>query len=160
MTVVYPLPAAGQEDDLVKPTAAGTNGVLLPRDVFEGGRMPELVPARACGALRSVSAELLGEPTEERENFRPVVRALNPRIHSSETMDSAGCHIAPDVAVFLGERMPLTSFEERFQSRYSLEAAHKSQDEAVAFEHMHMLSYSGASLSIGLPTRPLPCSSY
>ncbi|WP_394846270.1 hypothetical protein LZC95_02250 [Pendulispora brunnea] len=334
VTVVYPLPAAGQEDDLVKPTAAGTNGVLLPRDVFEQGRMPELderaplgdeeerwsslrvlavrfdpcprvvLPpaagticepeirlvfqslrregtvvhardgaihgfyrlsqaqwAEVVGELRAIRAEnatapevrldvhpslkgqgprgaygvrlasilsryageknlvrvthfrrlrraaapigdwtfairernaggawsdatiattsvkeeslvtivggrwdaditpvppaandvtkvFKGQTADARENFRPVVRALNPRIHSSETIDCASCHIAPDVAVFLEREQPVTSFDERFQSRYSLDAAHKSNEEAIGFEHMHMLSYSGTSLSV------------
>jgi hypothetical protein len=80
----------------------------------------------------------------------PVARVLNPRIHSSESVDCASCHIATDVAAFVRstQNLSVSDLAERFQSTYSTDAASKSDDEAIAFDNIHMLSYAGRSLSI------------
>ena len=82
--------------------------------------------------------------------FAAVVRVLNPRIHSSESIDCATCHIAPDVAVFAlsTQGLDVADYPERFTSSYPLDFAAKSETESIGFENMHMMSYLGASLSV------------
>jgi hypothetical protein len=82
--------------------------------------------------------------------FNATARVLNPRIHSSETVDCASCHIAPDVASFgrstLG--LSLDGTVDHFTSAYSLSSAAQSDTDAIAFDNIHMASYLGAKLSV------------
>jgi hypothetical protein len=89
-------------------------------------------------------------PAEERAAFGATVRVLNPRIHTSESVDCATCHIAPDVDVFARATKGLTSetHPQRFVSTYPLAAATQSEEEAIGFGSIHMLSYLGTSLSV------------
>jgi hypothetical protein len=79
-----------------------------------------------------------------------VARVLNPRVHSSESIDCATCHLAFDVASFVERTQGFSVGDrpERFQSAYPLAAAPKSDLDVTAFDNLHMLSYSGASLSV------------
>lgn len=91
---------------------------------------------------------------QEAEAFRATARVLNPRIHSSESLDCASCHIAPDVAVF-GESvrgLSLDAYTEKFRSSYSLGSTTKSRDEAIAFDNIHLFSYLGRGLNVSART--------
>ncbi len=82
--------------------------------------------------------------------FRATARVLNPRIHSSESVDCATCHIAPDVAVF-GETvrgLSLAPYSERLQSPYPLTSTTKPHEEAIAFDNIHLFSYLGHGLNV------------
>ncbi|WP_394827105.1 hypothetical protein [Pendulispora albinea] len=138
----------GRWQNATIPTLAGATEVSL--YTLAGGRWDAELNPRADPALDTTRIFKVSTPAEEREAFRSVVRALNPRLHSSESIDCASCHIAPDVSVFAKStgRASEGDYPERFQSRYSLDAAHKSVDEAIGFENLHMLSYSGTSLSV------------
>jgi hypothetical protein len=82
--------------------------------------------------------------------FETVVRVLNPRVHSSETVDCATCHIAPDVASFALSTLDIdvADYPGRFISRYRVDAASKSAADTSDFENIHMLSYLGRTLSV------------
>ena len=86
--------------------------------------------------------------------FGATVRALNPRVHSSESIDCATCHIAPSVASFvrLTQAIEVASYDERFRSSYSLSFRSLSDEDAVAFENIHMSSYLGRVLNVSART--------
>lgn len=92
--------------------------------------------------------------SQESEAFRATARVLNPRIHSSESLDCATCHIAPDVAIF-GESvrsLSLDAYPERFRSNYPLGSTTKSRDQAIAFDNIHLFSYLGRGLNVSART--------
>lgn len=83
---------------------------------------------------------------EEAEAFTAVGRVLDPRAHSSESLDCASCHIAADVAQF-GVSVRNLSLA-TFASSYPLDVTARSEDEAIGFENVHMISYFGDSFSV------------
>lgn len=87
---------------------------------------------------------------EEKEAFRASVRALNPRVHTSDSIDCATCHITQSVAVFAGATrgLDIGAYEERFRSRYSLDSTTMSDADATGFKNVHMLSYLGRVLNV------------
>ncbi len=82
--------------------------------------------------------------------FNVTVRLLNPRDHSSETVDCASCHLAPDIAIFARETMSLAVGDDpsHFTSTYPLDHDEKDVGEAIGFANVHMSSYSGRVLSL------------
>lgn len=92
----------------------------------------------------------VGSRAEEKEAFRATVRALSPRLHTSESIDCATCHITQSVAVFAGATRGLDvgAHEERFQSRYPVDSVMMSDDDAIGFKNVHMLSYLGRVLNV------------
>ena len=78
------------------------------------------------------------------------VHVLNPRVHTSETIDCASCHIAPDVASFLRgtQMLDVNAEPDHFVSTYPVSAASISDDDAIAFTNIHMLSYLGTTLNV------------
>ena len=82
--------------------------------------------------------------------FSTVVRVLNPRKHSAQSIDCASCHVAPDIALFASVTMSLQVGDDpdRFQTTYPLAAVPKDSNEVVAFQNLHMASYSGRQLSL------------
>jgi hypothetical protein len=87
---------------------------------------------------------------EMKTAFRAVVRALDPRAHSSETIDCASCHIAPDIAAFARTTQNIFVDDDpaHFISPFSLTAATHDDATAIAFDDIHMLSYAGAALNV------------
>jgi hypothetical protein len=87
---------------------------------------------------------------QEETAFRASVRVLNPRVHTSESIDCATCHLAPDVATFarVTRGFDDSKHEERFQSSYPLGSASITEEEVIAFENMHLLSYLGRRLKV------------
>ena len=48
---------------------------------------------------------------------------LNPRKHTSESIDCGSCHLAPDIAVFVERTQKLSlDPDERFTTQYSVDA--------------------------------------
>lgn len=86
------------------------------------------------------------------EAFEHTLRALNPRIHSSESIDCSSCHIATDVAVFLQktQKFSINNGPNAFNSSYPLDGTFKSEDASFGFENMHMLSYTGTQLGLSI----------
>ena len=89
-------------------------------------------------------------PDDQRNAFRATAHALSPRIHTSESLDCATCHIAPDVAGFVQSTLGLNlaMYPEHFTSSYPLDSAALSESDAIAFENIHMLSYLDTTLSV------------
>jgi len=84
--------------------------------------------------------------SEEADAFTAVARVLDPRVHSSESIDCASCHIAGDIERFGTAVRGLPSTP--FTSTHPLDSAERSEDEAIGFENIHMLSWFGASFSV------------
>lgn len=86
--------------------------------------------------------------------FSATVRVLNPRVHSNQSIDCASCHIAPDIALFVtsARSLAVDNDPQHFQSSYPLDAVAKDPQEAVAFQNVHMTSYSGRVLSLAART--------
>ncbi len=86
--------------------------------------------------------------------FSATVRVLNPRVHSNQSIDCASCHIAPDIAIFVAatRSLAIDSDPQHFQSAYPLDAVLKESGEAIAFQNVHMASYSGRTLSLSART--------
>jgi hypothetical protein len=134
-------------------TIATTTTTLQRLRTIAGGRwdadvIPELTHADDPTRLFAVPVE------EQRQAFTATVRLLNPRVHSSESVECASCHLAPDIAIFARETMSLSVDDEaaRFITPYPLEHSEKDVGEAIGFEHVHMISYLGRTLSLATRT--------
>lgn len=142
---------AGSWQDSIVPTTAVTEQSL---NTISGGRWDaDIVPAVAHVDDVTRLFEV-ATPQEESTAFHATVRVLNPRVHTSETIDCATCHIAPIVATFARSTrgLDVESYSDRFRSTYPLDAASQSEDEATGFQNVHMLSYLGTSLSVSART--------
>jgi hypothetical protein len=98
---------------------------------------------------------VLRAPSAERvPAFAATVRVLNPRAHTSQSIDCASCHIAPDIAIFVRATQSLRVEDDpqHFQSIYPLDAVPKNSLAATAFDNIHMTSYSGRALSLSART--------
>lgn len=93
-------------------------------------------------------------PAQAPAAFGATVRVLDPRTHSSESVDCASCHLAPDIAIFARETMSLRVEDDpaHFVSSYPLDHAEKDVGEAIGFENLHMSSYLGRSLGLAART--------
>lgn len=117
---------------------------------FSGGRWDADITPRPAHADDVTRMFKVSSREDMQSAFGAVVRALNPRVHSSESIDCASCHIAPDIAAFarVTQRIFVTEDPARFTSSFSLDAATHDDGTAIAFDDIHMLSYSGAALNV------------
>jgi GNAT superfamily N-acetyltransferase len=117
---------------------------------FSGGRWDADITPRPAHADDVTKMFKVSSREEMQAAFAAVVRALNPRVHSSESIDCASCHIAPDIAAFarVTQRILVSDDPARFTSSFSLDAATHDDATAIAFDDIHMLSYSGAALNV------------
>jgi len=137
--------AGAWSDSTIATTTVKSQGLLA----IVGGRWDaDITPPLTHGD--DVTRVFKVTQKEEAEAFRATARVLNPRIHSSESVDCSSCHIAPDVAGF-GETvrsLSLDAYPERFRSAYPLTSVTKSNEEAIAFENIHLFSYLGRGLNV------------
>jgi hypothetical protein len=142
--------AAGAWRDGMLPTIAVTEEHLV---TISGGRWDaDITPAVTSPDDPRL---VLHAQTDQRvQAFSATVRVLNPRVHSNQSIDCASCHVAPDIAIFVGSTASLRVQDDaqHFQSAYPLDAVPKSSTEAIAFQNIHMASYSGRTLSLSTRT--------
>ncbi len=121
---------------------------------ISGGRWDADIAPHTTHADDVVKVFKVSGDAETRTALSATVRVLNPRIHSSESIDCASCHVAPDIAIFADATrgLKLETFPDRFQTALSLAATAKDPNEAVAFDNIHMISYVGRSLSLASRT--------
>jgi hypothetical protein len=115
-----------------------------------GGRWDAIITPEVTHADDPTRVFRVATQSDRQQAFDADVRVLNPRIHSSESVDCATCHVVPEVAGFAHATLGLAvdAYPDRFQSRFGVAAASLTDLEAVAFDHIHMLSYLGTKLSV------------
>ena len=135
---------AGFADGTVATIASGTQIVRT----ISGGRWDaDLTPA--SGSPDDPTQVFKVKLDEQASAFKATARVLNPRKHTSESIDCGSCHLAPDIAVFV-ERTQKLSLDpgERFTTQYSVDATTKPVDDSFALKNLHMLSYLGETLNV------------
>ena len=86
---------------------------------------------------------------EQPSAFKATAKVLNPRTHSSESVDCGPCHVAPDVAVFAEQALMLPlDPDTRFVTSYPLAATAKPVEDAFGLKNLHMLSYLDRTLNV------------
>jgi hypothetical protein len=140
---------AGQWRDASIPTLNATTQRLL---TISGGRWDADATPKTAHPDEPTELFKVSEPREVEAALGRTARVLNPRVHSSESIDCASCHIAPDIAIFAEQtsKLRLASLPDYFAA--NLPAVAKDPSEAVAFENLHMVSYLGTSLSLASRT--------
>ncbi len=92
-------------------------------------------------------------PAERATALKATARALNPRIHHSESIDCGACHVAAEIAVFAQRKAGLSlDPNDRFATSYRLDAVPGPQDDLSLLQNFHMLSYFGVIPSVATRT--------
>ena len=92
-------------------------------------------------------------PAERATALKATARALNPRIHHSESIDCGACHVAAEIAVFAQRKAGLSLDPiDRFATSYRLDAVPGPQDDLSLLQNFHMLSYFGVIPSVATRT--------
>jgi len=140
----------GPWHDAIIPTTGTNSEVLL---TISGGRWDADI--RPAVSHADDPTDLFSVPSAERPAaLSHVARLLNPRIHSSESVDCASCHVAPDIAIFIRQTgsLEVNDDPQSFRTTYSLDAVAKDPGDAIGFENIHMISYLGRTLSLASRT--------
>jgi hypothetical protein len=143
------LGAGTWQDRTIPTTAVSQQGVVT----ISGGAWTATVTPAVT--VSDDPTRALDTTSPERQTaFSALVRVLNPRAHSNQSIDCASCHIAPDIAIFLRSTASLKVEDDpqRFQSSYPLDAVLKDTGEAIGFQNLHMVSYAGRTLSLSART--------
>ncbi len=87
---------------------------------------------------------------QERAAFEATVRVVNPRVHSSESIDCSSCHLTPSIIGFAraNRQLLVSDSPSRFQSALSTQAVSMSDVQATLFDNIHMLSWLDAGLNV------------
>lgn len=138
--------AAGAWQDRIIPTTAVPQQelVTIVGGVWDASMTPAVTTPDDPTRVLHVSGD------QRVQAFSALVRVLNPRAHSSQSIDCASCHAAPDIAIFVSQTGSLRVEDDpqHFHSSYSLDAVPKDSSEAIGFQNIHMLSYSNRTLSL------------
>jgi hypothetical protein len=139
--------AGAWQDRMIPTTAVTRQGVVT----IVGGVWDAMVTP-AVTTPDDPTHVLHASSDQRTQAFSALVRVLNPRVHSSQSIDCVSCHIAPDIALFVGGSLKVEDDPQHFQSSYSLDAIAKNGSEAAGFQNLHMVSYSNRTLSLSSRT--------
>lgn len=123
---------------------------------MSGGFTPETTSKDDVALLTNPSKAQAATPTQRKAAFDASLRIVNPNFHSPNTIDCAGCHVAQDARVLVGEgKLGLSAdgnvnafaADPKFVSKTMMkQTTSPTKQQGI---NVHMMSYRNTNLLIG-----------